>query len=88
MNLASPLRDSHLMSIAHPGRRGLGSALAAIVWRHPNSPSRVLGGYILYAGLAGGDHLICDVPWLGASALYVLRIGLLYLNFRNVKPKG
>jgi MFS family permease len=88
MNMASPLIDSYLMSIVHPGRRGLGSALAAIVWRLPNSVTTIIGGYILYAGFTGGDHFLYDAPWLGAAALYVLGIGLLYLNFRNVKPKG
>jgi MFS family permease len=88
MNMASPLIDSYLMSIVHPGRRGLGSALAAIVWRLPNSVTTIIGGYILYAGLTGGNHFLYNAPWLGASALYVLGIGLLYLNFRNVKPKG
>lgn len=88
MNMAGPLLDSYLMGIIHPGRRGLASAIAAIVWRLPNSVTTVLGGLILYTGFTTGNSFLYDVPWLGASALYVLGIGLLYLNFRNVKPKG
>ena len=88
MNMAAPLIDSYLMGIIRPGRRGLGSAIAAIVWRLPNSATTILGGFLLYTGFASGDHFLYDLPWLGASALYALGIGLLYLNFRNVKPKG
>jgi MFS family permease len=88
MNMASPLIDSYLMGIVKPGRRGLGSAIAAIVWRLPNSVTTIIGGYILYQGLNGGNHFLYDVPWLGAAGLYVVGIGLLYLNFRDVKPKG
>jgi MFS family permease len=88
MNMASPLIDSYLMGIVKPGRRGLGSAIAAIVWRLPNSVTTIIGGYILYLGLNGGNHFLYDIPWIGAAALYVLGIGLLYLNFREVKPKG
>ena len=88
MNMASPLIDSYLMGIVHPGRRGLGSAIAAIVWRLPNSVTTFIGGYILYAGYVGGDHFLFDLPWILASGLYVLGIALLYVNFRNVKPKG
>lgn len=88
MNMAAPLIDSYLMGIVRRGRRGLGSAIAAIVWRLPNSVTTILGGFILYKGFTGGDHFLYDVPWLGASALYVLGIGLLYFNFKDVKPKG
>lgn len=88
MNMAAPLIDSYLMGIVHPGRRGLGSAVAAIVWRLPNSVTTVIGGFILYAGYTSGNHFLYDLPWLLASALYVVGIGLLYTNFRNVKPKG
>jgi MFS family permease len=88
MNMAAPLIDSYLMGVVTPGRRGLGSALAAIVWRLPNSVTTVLGGYILYLGLTSGNQFYYDVPWLGASALYVVGISLLYLNFRNVRPTG
>ncbi len=88
MNMAGPLMDSYLMGIIHPGRRGLASAIAAIVWRLPNSATTVIGGLILYTGFTTGNSFLYDVPWLGASALYVLGIGLLFLNFRNVKPKG
>ncbi len=88
MNMAAPLIDSYLMGIVHPGRRGLGSAIAAIVWRLPNSVTTVVGGFILYTGYTGGNHFLYDLPWLLASALYVAGIGLLYMNFRNVKPKG
>jgi MFS family permease len=88
MNMASPLIDSYLMGIVHPGRRGLGSAIAAIVWRLPNSVTTFIGGYILYEGLTTGNHFLYDLPWILASVLYALGIGLLFLNFRHVKPKG
>ena len=88
MNMASPLIDSYLMGIVHPGRRGLGSAIAAIVWRLPNSVTTFIGGYILYEGLTTGDHFLYDLPWILASVLYAVGIGLLFLNFRHVKPKG
>ena len=86
--MASPLIDSYLMGIVHPGRRGLGSAIAAIVWRLPNSVTTFIGGYILYEGLTTGNHFLYDLPWILASVLYALGIGLLFLNFRHVKPKG
>jgi MFS family permease len=88
MNMAAPLIDSYLMGIVKPGRRGLASAIAAIVWRLPNSVTTIIGGYILLLGLTSGNHFLYDVPWLGAAALYVVGIGLLYVNFRDVKPKG
>jgi MFS family permease len=88
MNMASPLIDSYLMSIIKPGRRGLGSAIAAIVWRLPNSVTTIIGGFVLLEGLNSGNHFLYDVPWLGATALYVVGIALLYTNFRHVKPKG
>jgi len=88
MNMASPLIDSYLMGIVHPGRRGLGSAIAAIVWRLPNSVTTLVGGYLLYAGLTSGDHFLYDLPWILASGLYAVGIALLYINFRHVKPKG
>ena len=88
MNMASPLIDSYLMGIVHPGRRGLGSAIAAIVWRLPNSVTTLIGGYLLYAGLTSGDHFLYDLPWILASGLYAVGIALLYTNFRHVKPKG
>lgn len=88
MNMASPLIDSYLMGIVHRGRRGLGSAIAAIVWRLPNSVTTIFGGFILFAGYSGGNHFLYDLPWILASGLYVVGIGLLYLNFRDVTPKG
>ena len=88
MNMASPLIDSYLMGIIHPSRRGLGSAIAAIVWRLPNSVTTFIGGYILYAGYSGGNHFLFDLPWILASGLYAVGIVLLYFNFRNVKPRG
>jgi MFS family permease len=88
MNMASPLMDSYLMGIIHPGRRGLASAIAAIVWRLPNSLSTILGGFILATGYNTGNHFLYDVPWLGAVAFYVAGITLLYINFRNVQTKG
>jgi len=88
MNMASPLLDSYLMSIVHPSRRGLGSALSAIVWRLPNSVTTILGGLILSYGYTTGNHFYYDVPWLAASILYVIGIVLIFVTFRNVKPKG
>jgi Na+/melibiose symporter-like transporter len=88
MNMAQPLIDSYLMGIIHPGRRGLGSAIAAIVWRLPNSVTTIIGGFVLYSGLSSGNHFLYDVPWLGASALYVVGIGLLYATFRHIKPRS
>jgi MFS family permease len=88
MNMASPLMDSYLMGIIHPGRRGLASAISAIVWRLPNSLSTILGGFILATGFNTGNRFLYDVPWLGAVAFYVAGIALLYANFRNVKTKG
>ncbi len=88
MNMASPLIDSYLMGIVRPGRRGLGSAIVAIVWRLPNSVTTILGGIILTTGFDTGNHFLYDLPWLLASALYVIGIALLYSNFRKVKPKG
>jgi len=88
MNMASPLIDSYLMGIIHPGRRGLGSAIAAIVWRLPNSVTTIIGGFVLYSGFSSGNGFLYDVPWLGASALYAVGIGLLYATFRHIKPQG
>ncbi|MGP8124579.1 MAG: MFS transporter [Nitrososphaerales archaeon] len=88
MNMASPLMDSYLMGIINPGRRGLASAISAIVWRLPNSLSTILGGFILAEGFNTGNHFLYDIPWLGAVAFYVAGIVLLYTNFRNVKTKG
>ncbi len=88
MNMAAPLLDSYLMGIIHPGRKGLASAISAIVWRLPNSLTTLLGSFILATGYLTGNHFLYDAPWLGAAALYVVGIGLLYSNFRNVKPKG
>ncbi|MGD0396417.1 MAG: MFS transporter [Nitrososphaerales archaeon] len=88
MNMASPLMDSYLMGIIRPGRRGLASAISAIVWRLPNSLSTILGGFILMAGHNTGNRFLYEVPWLGAVAFYVAGIVLLYANFRNVETKG
>ena len=89
MNMNSPLMDSFLMGITPPDRRGLASALNGIIWRIPNSVSTFIGGYILaYSAFdvpsLGISHL--DLPWVLASGLYLLGIGLLFVNFRNVKP--
>jgi MFS family permease len=89
MNMNSPLMDSFLMGITPPNRRGLISTINAVIWRIPNNVSTVLGGYILtYSAFdvpsLGVSHL--DLPWILATALYLLGIGLLYANFRNVKP--
>ena len=88
MNMASPLLDSYLMGIVHSGRRGLGSAISAIVWRLPNSVTTVVGGFLLYTGFVGGNHFLYDLPWILAAGLYVAGIGLLYFSFRNVRPRG
>ena len=88
MNMASPLIDSYVMGIVQSGRRGLGSAISAIVWRLPNSVTTIIGGYILEVGVTTGNTFYYDLPWLLASGLYMLGISLLYVNFRTVKPKG
>jgi MFS family permease len=89
MNMNSPLMDSFLMGITPPNRRGLASTINAVVWRVPNTASTIVGGYILtYAVFnvpsLGISHL--DLPWILATALYLVGIGLLYANFRNVRP--
>ena len=72
----------------HPSNRGLRSAIAAIVWRLPNSVRTIIGGYLLYPGFASVNHTLYDVPWPGATALYLLGIGLPYTTFRRIKPRG
>lgn len=89
MNMNAPLMDSFLMGITPTDRRGLASALNGIIWRVPNSVSTLIGGYILAFSSfdvpsLGISHL--DLPWVLASGLYVLGIGLLFINFRDVKP--
>jgi MFS family permease len=89
MNMNSPLMDSFLMGITSPNRRGLVSTINAVVWRIPNNVSTIIGGYILTYSVfdvpsLGVSHL--DLPWILATALYLLGIGLLYANFRNVRP--
>jgi predicted MFS family arabinose efflux permease len=81
MNMSAPLMDSYLMGIITPDRRGLASSISAIIWRLPNSVSTIVGGFLL----ASGRY---DLPWIAASLLYALAIGLLYVNFKNIKPKG
>ena len=81
MNMSAPLMDSYLMGIIAPDRRGLASSISAIIWRLPNSVSTIVGGIIL----ASGSY---DLPWIAASLLYATAIGLLYVNFKNIKPKG
>jgi hypothetical protein len=66
----------------------LGSAISAIVWRLLNSVTTVVGGFLLCTGYVGGDHFLYDLPWTLAAGLYVVGIGLLYYNFRKVKPRG
>ncbi|MBI3840687.1 MAG: MFS transporter [Thaumarchaeota archaeon] len=91
MNMNAPLMDSFLMGITEPKRRGLASTLNAIIWRLPNNVSTVLGGVILASPAYGVPSIgltNLDVPWVLAAALYVLGLGLLYANFRNVKPTG
>jgi MFS family permease len=91
MNMNGPLMDSFLMGITPPQRRGLASMLNAVIWRLPNNASTFIGGWLLASSQFnitsfGISHL--DVPWLLATAFYVTGIGLLYANFRNVKPTG
>ncbi len=89
MNMNSPLMDSFLMGITPPNRRGLASTINAVIWRIPNNASTIVGGYVLTYSFfdvpsLGISHL--DLPWILATALYVLGIGLLYVNFHKVKP--
>ncbi len=89
MNMNSPLMDSFLMGITPSNRRGLVSTINAVIWRIPNNASTIVGGYILTYSFfdvpsLGISHL--DLPWILATALYVLGIGLLYVNFHKVKP--
>ena len=81
MNMSAPLMDSYLMGIIAPERRGLASSISAIIWRLPNSVSTIVGGFLL----ASGRY---DLPWIAASLLYATAIGILYANFRNIKPEG
>ncbi|MBI3859700.1 MAG: MFS transporter [Thaumarchaeota archaeon] len=89
MNMNAPLMDSFLMGITSPQRRGLASTLNAIIWRIPNTGSTFIGGIVLASGTfdvpaLGLSHL--DLPWVLAAGLYALGIGLLYTNFRKIKP--
>ena len=90
MNMNAPLMDSFLMGITEPQRRGLASTLNAIIWRLPNNGSTFIGGFLLAPTVAYGipslglTHL--DIPWVIAAVLYAIGIGLLYVNFKNVKP--
>jgi MFS family permease len=91
MNMNGPLMDSFLMGITPPKRRGLASMLNAVIWRLPNNTSTFIGGFFLSSSqfnvsALGISHL--DLPWVLASVLYIVGIGLLYTNFRNVKPTG
>ena len=91
MNMNAPLMDSFLMGITPPNRRGLASTLSAIIWRLPNNASTIIGGFILLSPAYGVPALgltNLDVPWVLASVLYALGLGLLYFNFRHVKPSG
>jgi len=81
MNMSAPLMDSYLMGIIAPERRGLASSINAIIWRLPNSVSTIVGGFLL----ASGRY---DLPWIAASLLYATAIGILYVNFRNIRPEG
>ncbi len=81
MNMSAPLMDSFLMGVITPEERGLASAVNAIVWRLPNSISTIFGGIILQSGRF-------DLPFYLATVLYVTGISLLYVNFKNVQPKG
>lgn len=91
MNMNGPLMDSFLMGITPPQRRGLASMLNAVIWRLPNNASTFVGGFLLASSQfnvisLGVSHL--DLPWVLATGFYVVGIGLLYANFRNVKPTG
>ncbi len=76
------------MGIVTPGRRGLASSISSIIWRLPNGVSSIAGGYILSLGLTTGNRLFFDLPWVVASILYIVAIVLLYVNFKDVIPKG
>ena len=69
----------------HPSNGGLGSAIASMVWRLPNSVRAIIGGYLLYPGFARVNHILYDVPWPGATAPYLLGIGVLYATSRRIK---
>jgi MFS family permease len=88
MNMSSPLLDSYLMGMVTPGRRGLASSISAIIWRLPNGVSSIAGGYLLSLGLSTGNHVFYEIPWVIASVLYIVAIVLLYVNFKDVDPKG
>ena len=81
MNMSSPLADSFLMSIISKEERGFASAINSIVWRLPNSASTVVGGALLSSGFF-------KIPFFLATGFYVTSITLLYILFKNVKPKG
>ncbi|HYC12362.1 MAG TPA: MFS transporter [Nitrososphaerales archaeon] len=89
MNMNSPLMDSFLMGITPSEKRGLASTLNAIIWRLPNTGSTFVGGFLLSSAAFGIPALglsNLDVPWVVATAFYVVGSALLYANFRNVKP--
>ncbi len=81
MNMASPLSDSFLMGIVSREERGLASAINSIVWRLPNSATTIVGGLLL----ASGRY---DLPFILATAFYVVSISLFYKVFRDVVPRG
>lgn len=80
MNMSSPLSDSFLMSIISKEERGFASAINSIVWRLPNSASTVVGGMLL----ASGDYV---TPFLLATGFYAISVTLMYVVFKDVKPK-
>ncbi len=81
MNMASPLMDSYLMGIMTQEERGLASAINTVIWRLPNSASTFVGGVILTSGMFA-------LPFYLATGLYVIGIGLLYSQFKNIRVNG
>ena len=81
MNMSVPIADSYLMSIITREERGLASAINSIGWRLPNSVSTIGGGLLLEAGFY-------DLPFVIATAFYITSIMLLFIVFKDVKPRG
>jgi MFS family permease len=80
MNMANPLIDSFSMSIFPTEQRGLVSAISNIIFRLPNSVSTLFGGYMLNQGLL-------QLPFIIASALYIVGVAAFYAFFVSAKGK-
>ncbi len=74
MNMTGPLLDSFSMSIFPANQRGLVSAMSNIMFRLPNSVSTYFGGIILGMGML-------ELPFIVASALYIVALGGFYIFF-------